>query len=203
MLLDKNIAMNKTKITIKFAVSSCRAIAFFVLSFCIFSAVQAQYHPAINVKTAANTLADTAKKLADNTVVYDPSYVKISYPNGDVPPKRGVCTDVIVRAFRRAFKWDLQKSVYEYRKARKLATNTNIDHRRVKNLMSYFDSVKELKNDLSGGYKKGNIIIWDLGKQLHIGICVENNVIIHNICCGQVIERMYMENLVIRNYTWQ
>lgn len=175
-----------------------------VLLFCIFSATQAQYHPAINVKTAANTLADTAKLLADNTVVYDPSYVKISYPNGDVSPKRGVCTDVIVRAFRRAFKWDLQKSVYEYRKAHHLATNTNIDHRRVKNLMSYFDSVKELKNDLPGGYKKGNIIIWNLGGgQLHIGICVENNLIIHNICCGQIIERMYMQDKVIRNYTWQ
>ncbi|MBQ6727070.1 MAG: DUF1287 domain-containing protein [Bacteroidales bacterium] len=158
-----------------------------------------------NVKCwqAPNILADSAKNLADNTVVYDPSYRQIPYPNGDVPPKIGVCTDVVVRAFRKAFNWDLQKSIYEFRKAKKQPTNTNIDHRRVVNMMAYFDEVKTLRNDKGGKFRKGNIVVWKLTNgRLHIGILVEDDVIIHNICCGQVVERMYMEELVIRNYTW-
>lgn len=159
-----------------------------------------------NVKCwqAPNILADSAKNLADNTVVYDPSYRQIPYPNGDVSPKIGVCTDVVVRAFRKAFNWDLQKSIYEFRKAKKQPTNTNIDHRRVRNLMAYFDEVKQLRNDKEGKYRKGNIVVWNLGNgQLHIGILVEDDVIIHNICCGQEVEPMYMQDKVIRNYTWR
>ena len=153
---------------------------------------------------APNILADSAKTLADNTVVYDPSYRQIPYLNGDVPPKIGVCTDVVIRAFRKAFNWDLQKSIYEFRKAKKQPTNTNIDHRRVKNLMAYYDEVKQLRNDKGGKFRKGNIVIWDLGNgKLHIGILVEDDVIIHNICCGQEVEPMYMQDKVIRNYTWR
>lgn len=166
-------------------------------------AATAQLPPSVKCHNAPILLADSAKTLEDHDVVYDPSYRVIPYPNGDVPTKIGVCTDVVIRAFRKAFGWDLQKSVYEYRKSKKLPTNPNIDHRRVKNLMAYFDHVKELKISTNGEYKKGNIIIWKLGGgKLHIGICVENDIIIHNICCGQEVEPMYGHNKVIRNYTW-
>ena len=69
--------------------------------------------------------------------------------------------------------------------------------------MAYFDDVKILQNDKEGNYQKGNIIIWNIGNgQMHIGICVDDDVIIHNICCGQEVEPMYMQEKVVRNYTW-
>lgn len=164
----------------------------------------AQLPAKIKCYRAPAILADSAITLEDNSVVYDPSYRQIPYPNGDVPKNVGVCTDVVVRAFRKAFGWDLQKSVHDFRKAKKLPTNTSIDHRRVKNLMAYFDEVKQLRDDKGGKYRKGNIVIWNLGNgQLHIGILVEDDVIIHNICCGQQVEAMYMQDKVIRNYTWR
>ena len=87
-------------------------------------------------------LADAARSLEDPSVVYDPSYVKLTYPNGDVPADRGVCTDVVIRAFRKAWDWDLQKTIYEFQKEQfpdhKL--DRNIDHRRVRNLMEFFDT---------------------------------------------------------------
>ena len=154
-------------------------------------------------------LADAARSLENPNVVYDPSYVKIAYPNGDVAADHGVCTDVIIRAFRKAWGWDLQKTIYEFQKEqfpdRKL--DRNIDHRRVRNLMEFFDiyfDTAQLYNTHKNEYRKGNIIIWDLGGgQLHIGICVANDTIIHNICCGQVIEPMYMQDRVIRNYSFE
>ncbi len=171
--------------------------------FSVFGTAFAQLPSTVKCHLAPTILADSARALENANVKYDPSYRQIPYPNGDVPQNIGVCTDVIIRAFRKAFGWDLQKSISQYRKSRKLPTNTNIDHRRVKNPMPYFDQVKELKNNTSAPYKKGNITIWNLdGGQLHIGICVDDNVIIHNICCGQVVEPMYMQEKVIRNYTW-
>ena len=154
-------------------------------------------------------LADAARSLENPNVIYDPSYVKLPYPNGDIPADRGVCTDVVIRAFRKAWNWDLQKTIYEFQKDqfpdRKL--DRNIDHRRVRNLMEFFDlyfDVAQLYNMHKNEYRKGNIIIWDLGGgQLHIGICVANDTIIHNICCGQVIEPMYMLDKVIRNYSFE
>ncbi len=55
------------------------------------------------VEITPETLADAAKTLEDASIVYDPSYVRIKYPGGDVPAKTGVCTDVVIRAFRKAF----------------------------------------------------------------------------------------------------
>ena len=109
----------------------------------------------------------------------------------------------------KAWGWDLQKTIYEFQKEqvpdRKL--DRNIDHRRVRNLMEFFDiyfDTAQLYNTHENEYRKGNIIIWDLGGgQLHIGICVANDTIIHNICCGQVIEPMYMQDRVIRNYSFE
>ena len=160
-------------------------------------------------KSYPQQLADAARSLENPNVVYDPSYVRISYPNGDVAADHGVCTDVVIRAFRKAWGWDLQETIYLFQKEqfpdRKL--DRNIDHRRVRNLMEFFDiffDTAQLYNTHENEYRKGNIIIWDLGGgQLHIGICVANDTIIHNICCGQVIEPMYMQDKVIRNYSFE
>lgn len=160
-------------------------------------------------KSYPQQLADAARSLENPNVVYDPSYVRIAYPNGDVAADHGVCTDVVIRAFRKAWGWDLQKNIYEFQKEqfpdRKL--DSNIDHRRVRSLMEFFDAyfdMTQLYNTHKNEYRKGNIIIWNLGGgQLHIGICVANDTIIHNICCGQVIEPMYMQDKVIRNYSFE
>src|SRR5690554_4934932 len=91
-------------------------------------------------------LANAAIELTKQDVVYDPSYFSIAYPNGDVPEDRGVCTDVIIRAYRK-LGIDLQKEVHEdmrsnfsvYPKNWGLTkTDRNIDHRRVPNLRTFF-----------------------------------------------------------------
>jgi uncharacterized protein YijF (DUF1287 family) len=91
-------------------------------------------------------LSKAAIELTSDKVTYDPSYFTIPYPNGDVPANRGVCTDVIIRAYRK-LGIDLQKEVHEdmkknfskYPKKWGLSkTDKNIDHRRVPNLMTFF-----------------------------------------------------------------
>src|SRR5205085_11646096 len=89
---------------------------------------------------------DAAIEQTNITRSYDPSYVKLAYPNGDVPMQTGVCSDVVIRAFRKV-NIDLQKEVHEDM-AKNFAVypnkwglkkpDTNIDHRRVPNLMTYF-----------------------------------------------------------------
>src|SRR6266478_7875801 len=90
---------------------------------------------------------DGAIEQIGKTTSYDPSYQKIEYPNGDVPMETGVCSDVVVRAFRKAG-IDLQKEVHDDMKANFSAyptkwgadvVDSNIDHRRVLNLMTFFD----------------------------------------------------------------
>lgn len=132
------------------------------------------------------------------TTAYDGSYTKIGYPNGDVPIETGVCADVIIRAFRTAFKKDLQKEVHEdmdkhfslYPQAWWLTkTDSNIDHRRVRNLMVYFNQQKwSISNE---HFEPGDIIAWQLSDgQHHIGILSNtprtdgNLLVIHNIGRG-------------------
>ena len=125
--------------------------------------------------------ADSALTLTKQSVTYDPSYVRISYPNGDVPSNKGVCTDVVIRAYRK-FGIDLQKEVHEDMKAnfdkypknwKLTAPDKNIDHRRVPNLMKFFarhgtvKAITQSPND----YQSGDIVCWDLGNGVtHIGI---------------------------------
>ena len=88
-----------------------------------------------------------ARSQIGKTTTYDPAYVKLEYPEGDLPIERGVCTDVVIRALRKGVRLDLQKSVHEdmgkafaqYPKIWGLKkTDRNIDHRRVPNLSRYF-----------------------------------------------------------------
>lgn len=151
-----------------------------------------------------STFVDSALTLVDPTIVYDPSYFSIPYPNGDIPQNKGVCTDVIIRAFRKVG-IDLQKEVHEDMVANFEAypknwglkhTDKNIDHRRVPNLMCFFNRRgKEVAiTQKATDYKLGDIICWNLGGGItHIGIVVKkdangNPLILHNIGGGQVIE---------------
>jgi uncharacterized protein YijF (DUF1287 family) len=147
-------------------------------------------------------IIDGALEQTQVTTGYDPSYVAIAYPGGDVAAETGVCSDVIVRAFRKAGV-DLQKEVHEdmaaawpaYPKRWGLARpDTNIDHRRVPNLMTYFARqgktapVTNNKED----YQPGDIVTWDLGGGIdHIGLVSnlwseagDRFLIVHNIGAG-------------------
>jgi hypothetical protein len=94
-------------------------------------------------KTFTQQLVAAAIERTHHVVRYDPAYVRIPYPNGDVPADTGVCTDEIIRIYR-AVGIDLQKEVHE--DMQENFSNyphqarwrlTNIDHRRVPNLIAH------------------------------------------------------------------
>jgi len=147
-----------------------------------------------------NTFIQSAQNQIGKTLTYNPEYKYIKYPMGDIPLSKGVCTDVVVRAFR-GVKVDLQERIYkDKRKTPKRykglyytdKLDPNIDHRRVKNIQAYLLSKGYRVND---AFKAGDIVVWKLkgrkGKSLdHIGICSDNKnrhgepLIIHNINSG-------------------
>ena len=142
------------------------------------------------------------------TVRYDRAYVRIAYPGGDVPAGTGVCTDEVIRAYR-ALEIDLQKEVHEDIAANfSLYQNhwhgmlfhpdTNIDHRRVPNLLVFFSGRgKTLLLTKEGeDYGPGDHVTWDLGGGVpHIGIVVDRKsaatgryIVVHNIGQGPKLE---------------
>ena len=169
----------------------------FVTLFVFFGKAQNQF---------AQKLSDAALSLTKDKVTYDPAYISIKYPNGDVPADKGVCTDVIIRAYRK-LGIDLQKEVHEdmkknfskYPKKYGLKRpDTNIDHRRVPNLQVFFAKFGRSKptDQNPASYVPGDTVSWLLpGNLTHIGIVVNKKsadgrryLIVHNIGGGQVIE---------------
>lgn len=167
------------------------------------------------------TLSDCAISLTYDEVVYDPSYFSIPYPNGDIPKGKGVCTDVVIRAVRK-MGIDLQKEVHEdmkrnfhlYPKNWGLKrTDKNIDHRRVPNLMTYFERQNMAKKitQNSEDYLPGDIICWMLdGGLTHIGIVINQKsndgkrpLIVHNIGAGQRIEDCLFSYKIIGHYRFR
>ncbi len=163
-------------------------------------------------------LSEAAIELTKKEVQYDPTYYSIGYPNGDIPADKGVCTDVVIRAYRK-LNIDLQKQVHEemvahfekYPKTWGLkSTDKNIDHRRVPNLMVFFSRKgEELKiTSEASDYKPGDIVCWNLGGGItHIGLVVNKknkeasrNLIVHNIGNGQVAEDCLFLNKIIGHY---
>lgn len=141
-------------------------------------------------------------------VRYDPAYVVLDYPGGDVPADTGVCTDVVVRSYR-SLGIDLQKKVHEDMRANfsrypKLwglkRPDKNIDHRRVPNLQRYFER-KGAKIE-SGDFEAGDLVAWDLnGNGLwHIGIVVGDDEFVHNIGAGPVRERGIGQWKIVGHY---
>ena len=128
-------------------------------------------------------------------VRYDPAYVSMAYPGGDVPADTGVCTDVVIRSYR-ALGIDLQKLVHEDMHTSfssypalwgLLTTDRNIDHRRVPNLRKFFE---RQGSKVKGEIQSGDLIAWDLtGNGLwHIGVVVGPDTFVHNIGAGPVID---------------
>jgi hypothetical protein len=166
-------------------------------------------------------LADSAYTLTKQSVQYDPSYFTISYPNGDVPSGKGVCTDVVIRAYRK-LGIDLQQLVHEDMRTNfhlypktwgHSKPDKNIDHRRVPNLMTYFSRFGKVKplSKVASDYLPGDIVCWNLGGSItHIGLVSNKKttdglryLIIHNIGAGQVIEDCLFSYKIIGHYSYE
>jgi uncharacterized protein YijF (DUF1287 family) len=150
----------------------------------------------------AGRIVEAAREQVGVTVRYDPSYMKLAYPNGDVPAEGGVCTDVVIRAFRSGARLDLQKLVHEDMK-RAFSSypqnwgldqpDRNIDHRRVPNLQTYFRRMRwsqPVSRD-AGSYQPGDLVICIVPPNLpHIMIVSDKTsrggvpLVIHNIGHG-------------------
>jgi uncharacterized protein len=170
-------------------------------------------------KKAARLIA-AARSQIGITRSYDPAYTAIPYPNGDVPRALGVCTDVIIRAYRDAFGIDLQQLVHEDMTADFAAYPTqwglerpdrNIDHRRVLNLRAY---MARQKADLAitrhvKDWQPGDILTSMVGGKLpHIGIVSDREVqgrplVIHNIGSGTQEEDILFAHSINGHYRWR
>lgn len=160
-----------------------------------------------------------------HVVRYDPAYVRIPYPGGDVPSSTGVCTDEVIRAYR-AVGVDLQKEVHQDMVAHPDAyprrwptlygkdggTDTNIDHRRVANLMVFFSRQGKSLPDSPDprDYLPGDLVAWSLGGPVtHIGIVVDQKspdsgrwLIVHNIGQGPKMEDVLFAWKIIGHYRY-
>lgn len=166
-------------------------------------------------------IAKAAMSIVNPEIIYVPEYVVIPYPGGDVPPGTGVCTDVVIRSLRK-IGIDLQQEVHEDMKANFAVypriwglsrPDKNIDHRRVPNLMKYFER-RGFSLPLSTAakdYQPGDIVAWQLDNGMtHIGIVShqknrkgERYTIVHNIGHGQVEEDVLFAYRLIGHYRLQ
>jgi uncharacterized protein YijF (DUF1287 family) len=189
---------------------------FFAISACLFLQISFA-----SVDSFAIKLVKAAQERTKSTVRYDGEYLAITYPMGDVPLSQGVCTDLIVRAYR-ALDIDLQQLVHEDMRANfskypnhwgLRATDTNIDHRRVPNLQTFFSRHgQELKisQDVED-YIEGDLVTWKLpGNLPHIGMVSNQFVqdsarpkIIHNIGRGPVEDDILFKYEITGHYRYQ
>jgi uncharacterized protein len=165
-------------------------------------------------------LASAAVERTHHSVRYEPAYVRIPYPGGDVPPETGVCTDEVIRSYR-ALDIDLQKQVHEdmsenFRayptKWGRRRPDSNIDHRRVPNLQVFFSRKGETLpiTQRAHDYAPGDLVTWDLGRGLtHIGIVVDEKtffsrryMIVHNIGAGPKMEDVLFNWKITGHYRY-
>ncbi len=168
-------------------------------------------------------LVEAALERTTHTVHYDASYFSISYPGGDVPADRGVCTDVVIRSYR-ALGIDLQRLVHEDMRHHFNAypskriwglarPDTNIDHRRVPNLQTFFKryGIELARSGNSSDYAPGDIVTWMLpGNLPHIGIVTDKKdarsgrpLIVHNIGAGPKLDDMLFFYKITGHYRYE
>jgi uncharacterized protein len=166
-------------------------------------------------------LVDAARRQTLAPVTYDGTYARINYPMGDVPADRGVCTDVVIRAYR-AIGIDLQVLVHEDMRANFTSyprlwglsrPDTNIDHRRVPNLQKFLERANARVVDAGGvaGFLPGDLVTWMLpGNLPHIGIVSDRRaagtsrpLVIHNIGAGPKEEDMLHAYPVTGHYRYR
>lgn len=175
---------------------------------------------AAQVRRPASLLIAAARRQIGVTLTYDPAYTRLAFPGGDVPRAKGVCTDVVIRAYRDAFGLDLQAlvnadmrrafSAYPKRWGLK-TTDRNIDHRRVPNLQVFLarqGAKKRLTSDASD-WRPGDIFTSIVGGSLpHIGIVSDRKtllgrpLIIHNIGEGAREEDALFAHRLTGRYRW-
>ena len=167
-------------------------------------------------------LVAAAIERTHHSVRYDPAYVRIPYPDGDVPSDTGVCTDEIIRIYR-AVGVDLQKEVHEdmlrnfsaypdERLWHLTHTDTNIDQRRVPNLMVFFARKGEAlpTTTQANDYVPGDLVTWDLGGNIpHIGMVVDSKspqtgryLVVHNIGRGPQMEDVLFSWKITGHYRY-
>jgi len=160
---------------------------------------------------SALALVAAARSQVGVTLIYDPSYRQIAYPMGDVAPERGVCSDVVIRAFR-AIAIDLQADLHRDMKRHfaaypkswgRSAPDSNIDHRRVPNLATWFTRQGYALgvSDDPAAYRPGDVVAWALDNgRPHVGIVSDRRsgdgarpLVIHNIGWGAREEDVLFE----------
>jgi uncharacterized protein YijF (DUF1287 family) len=176
---------------------------------------------ATSALAASPALIDAARKQTQSRVVYDGSYARLAYPMGDVPADRGVCTDVIIRAYR-AVGIDLQQLVHEDMRADFAAyprhwgltrPDSNIDHRRVPNLQTFFvrQGARIRGASTAADYQPGDLVTWMLpGNLPHIGFVSDRRdgqsgrpLIIHNIGAGPVEDDILFDYPITGHYRFR
>jgi uncharacterized protein YijF (DUF1287 family) len=164
--------------------------------------------------------AAAALERTQHAVRYDPAYIHLAYPGGDVPAGSGVCTDEVIRAYR-ALSIDLQKEVHEDmaanfaaypRKWGRQDPDPNIDHHRVPNLRVFFSRKGEILpiTNRADDYAPGELVTWDLGGGLtHIGMVVDRRTlftprftIVHNIGDGPKLEDVLFNWKITGHYRY-
>jgi uncharacterized protein len=169
--------------------------------------------------TVLQKVLNAAINQTNKKVTYDGRYFVIAYPNGDIPDSLGVCTDVIIRAYR-TVGFDLQKLIHEdmgrvfsiYNKRRHSdRIDANIDHRRVPNMETYFTRFgKKLAiSDSAKDYHPGDIVFWDVAAG-HVGIVVnvkskaDTNrfMVVHNIGSGPRMEDYLFGSKILGHYRY-
>ena len=171
---------------------------------------------------SAEALSAAAMARTQHAVTYDGRYFSIAYPMGDVPAHLGVCTDVVIRSYRK-LGIDLQQLVHEDMQAHFARypsermwglsrPDRNIDHRRVPNLQTFFSRHGQVLpvTDRADDYRTGDLVTWILdGRLPHIGVVVagrstggERPLIVHNIGAGPVVEDMLFRYPITGHYRY-
>lgn len=176
--------------------------------------------------SAAQRIAEAARAQLGVTTGYDPAYRRIAYPNGDVPRSTGICADVVVRACRDALGVDLQQRVHEDMKRAFGAyprawgargPDTNIDHRRVLNLQTFWSrrgaqvfraGTTTPGDDFGDGVRPGDFVSWLIfGRLPHVGVVGSDGpdpVILNNLGEGvQAIPlSLFSSHKAVGRYRW-
>lgn len=198
-------------------------LSLFLIAVCSPWSLQArQGESRISREEFTRRLVAAAVERTNHSVRYEPAYVRIPYPGGDVPADTGVCTDEIIRSYR-AVGVDLQKEVHEdmlqnfgaYPKKWRWQLghpDSNIDHRRVPNLMVFFRRKGESLpiTARAEDYSPGDLVTWDLGGGVpHIGIVVDQKDrgsgryrIVHNIGQGPKMEDVLFQWKITGHYRY-
>lgn len=202
----------------------CRqlALALLFVSAGAFASPQTAHLDASSHQVFLQKLVAAAIERTHHVVRYDPAYVRIAYPGGDVPADTGVCTDEVIRAYR-ALGVDLQKEVHEDMVQNFSAyphnwkwlmsrPDSNIDHRRVPNLMVFFGRKGQSLpvSSRMDDYSPGDLVTWDLGGNVpHIGIVVDRRspqtgryMLVHNIGQGPKMEDVLFNWKITGHYQY-